>query len=315
MGRTSTLPKRLQPMLATLTDAPFDDPAWIFEDKYDGFRMIAEIKRGKVALYSRNGKIISHSYIEVAKALEGVKSDAVIDGELVALGRDGVSHFQLLQNALRHEAKLLYCAFDLMFENGEDLRKLPLIERKKRLKAILPRDKLIAFSRHRKANGNEFFAQAERKGLEGIMAKRADSAYASGGRTSDWLKVKTAKRQEVVIAGFTAPRRTRPFFGALVLAVREEAAWRYIGHVGTGFTHKTLGELHGKLMKLRAATSPFPARVKDEGVTTWVKPSLVAEVKFAEWTSKGELRQPVYLGLRDDKQAMDVVRERERGRA
>jgi bifunctional non-homologous end joining protein LigD len=314
MSRTSTLPKRLQPMLATLTDAPFDDPDWVFEDKFDGFRMVAEIRRGKVALYSRNGKIISQSYIEVAKALEGVKGDAVIDGELVALGKDGVSHFQLLQNALRHEAKLLYCAFDLMFENGDDLRKLPLLERKERLKAILPRDKLIAFSHHRKATGKRFFAEAQQKGLEGMMAKRADSAYASGSRTPDWLKIKTSKRQEVVIAGFTAPKRTRPFFGALVLAVRENNAWRYIGHVGTGFSHQTLEELHGKLAKLEAAKSPFSAKVKDEGVTTWVRPSLVAEVKFAEWTSKGELRQPVYLGLRSDKQAMDVVRERERAR-
>ncbi len=180
MSRTSTLPKRLQPMLATLTDGPFDDPDWVFEDKYDGFRMIAEIRRGKVSLYSRNGKIISRSYIDVAKALEGVKGDAVIDGELVAIGKDGVSHFQLLQNALRHEAKLLYCAFDLMFQNTVDMRKLPLLERKERLKAILPRHRLIAFSRHRKANGTKFFAEAERKGLEGVMAKRADSAYASG---------------------------------------------------------------------------------------------------------------------------------------
>ena len=170
MSRTSTLPKRLQPMLATLTDAPFSDPNWVFEDKFDGFRMVAEIRRGQVALYSRNGKIISRSYVEVAKALEGVKGDAVIDGELVALGKDGVSHFQLLQNALRHEAKLLYCAFDLMFENGHDLREMPLLERKSRLQAILPRDKLVAFSRHRKADGKKFFAEAERKGLEGIMA-------------------------------------------------------------------------------------------------------------------------------------------------
>jgi bifunctional non-homologous end joining protein LigD len=314
MSRTSTLPKRLQPMLATLTDAPFDDPGWVFEDKYDGFRMIAEIKNGKVALYSRNGKVISRSYIEVAKALEGVEADAVIDGELVAIAKDGVSHFQLLQNALRHEAKLLYCAFDLMFENGEDLRKRPLLERKKRLKAILPRDKLVAFSRHREANGTKFFAEAERKGLEGVMAKRADSAYASGSRTADWLKIKAAKRQEVVVAGFTAPMRTRPFFGALVLAVREDDTWRYIGHVGTGFSHKTLEELHAKLVKLKIPKSPFPGKVKDERVTTWVKPSLVAEVKFAEWTIKGELRQPVYLGLRTDKRAKDVVREREQSR-
>lgn len=160
MSRKSTLPKRLQPMLATLTDAAFDDADWIFEDKYDGFRMIAEIRRGSVALYSRNGKIISGSYIEVAEALRTVKVDAVIDGELVAIGKDGVSHFQLLQNALRHEAKLLYCVFDLMSVNGEDLRNLPLLERKKRLKAILPRHRLIAFSRHRQATGKKFFAEA-----------------------------------------------------------------------------------------------------------------------------------------------------------
>ena len=223
----------------------------------------------------------------------------MIDGELVAIGRDGVSHFQLLQNALRHEAKLLYCAFDLMFENGEDLRKRPLLERKERLKAILLGDKLIEFSRHRKANGTKFFAEAERKGLEGIMAKRADSAYASGSRTADWLKIKTAKRQN----------RTRPFFGALVLAVREDDTWRYIGHVGTGISHKTLEELHAKLVKLKVPKSPFAGRVEDERVTTWIRPSLVAEVRFAEWTGKGELRQPVYLGLRADKRAKDVVRE------
>src|ERR1700710_2946151 len=134
MSRTSTLPKRLRPMLATLTDAPFDDSGWVFEDKYDGFRMVAKTEGGKVTLYSRNGKIISHSYIEVAKALEGVKGNAVIDGELVALDQDGISHFQLLQNALRHEAKLLYCAFDIMFLDGEDLRGLTLLERKKLLK-------------------------------------------------------------------------------------------------------------------------------------------------------------------------------------
>ena len=314
MSRDSKLPKHLQPMLATLTDAPFDDPEWVFEDKYDGFRMVSEIRGGKVALYSRNGKIISHSYVEVARALEGVQSDAVIDGELVAVGKDGVSHFQLLQNALRHEAKLLYCAFDLMFADGEDVRKLPLLERKKRLKAILPHHKLIAFSAHSKGNGKKFFAEAERRHLEGIMAKRADSPYASGSRTADWLKVKTAQRQEVVIAGFTAPRRTRPFFGALTLAVREDDAWRYIGHVGTGFSHATLEELYRKLAKLKTAKSPFRAKVKDEAVTTWVRPSLVAEVKFAEWTSKGELRQPVYLGLRSDKKPGDVVRERSRSR-
>ena len=314
MARVSTLPKRLQPMLATLTDAPFDEKGWIFEDKYDGFRMVAKIEGGKVMLYSRNGKIISHSYIEVAQALEGVKGDAVIDGELVAIGKDRVSHFQLLQNALRHEAKLQYFAFDLMFQDGEDLRGLPLTERKKRLKAILPKHKLIGFSRDRRTFGFKFFEEAERKGLEGIMAKRADSKYLSGVRTDEWLKIKTSKRQEVVIAGFTAPRRTRPFFGALTLALREGNGWRYIGHVGTGFSHETLEELHKKLIKLKTDKSPFGKKVKDEAVTTWVKPLLVAEVKFTEWTSLGEMRHPVYLGLRADKQAKDVVLEHEKSR-
>jgi bifunctional non-homologous end joining protein LigD len=156
VARSTTLPKRLQPMLATLTDAPFDGAGWVFEDKYDGLRMIACIDGGKVTLYSRNGKIISHSYVEVAQALERVKHDAVLDGELVALDQHGVSRFQLLQNALRHEAKLLYCIFDLMFCAGEDLRSLPLLERKKRLRTILPRHSLIAFSQQRKHYGTRF---------------------------------------------------------------------------------------------------------------------------------------------------------------
>jgi bifunctional non-homologous end joining protein LigD len=311
MGRVSTLPKRLQPMLATLTDGPFDDPGWIFEDKYDGFRMVAKIESGKATLYSRNGQVISRTYIEVASALESVRGDAVIDGDLVALDENGVSHFQLLQNALRRKAKLLYCAFDLMFQDSEDLRALPLIERKQRLKAILPKHRLVAFSRHRKTFGTKFFEEAGRKGLEGIVAKRASSKYESGSRTDDWLKIKTLKRQDVVIAGFTAPKKTRPFFGALVLAVREGDGWRYIGHVGTGFSHATLEELHGNLIKLETAKSPFAGKVKDEAVTTWVRPLLVAEVKFTEWTSSGEMRHPVYLGLREDKRAEDVVREQE----
>jgi bifunctional non-homologous end joining protein LigD len=309
VARSTSLPKRLQPMLATLTDAPFDDAGWVFEDKYDGFRMVACIEGGRVTLYSRNGKIISHSYVEVARALERVEGDAVLDGELVALDEHGVSRFQLLQNALRHEAKLLYFVFDLLFHNGQDLRNLPLLERKMRLRRILPRHRLLAFSRHRKQHGIKFFGEAEQRGLEGIMAKRAESTYQSGTRTTNWLKVKTARRQEVVIAGFTAPKRTRPHFGALALAVREGRRWRYVGHVGTGFSHAMLGELYGKLKRLATASSPFPERVKDEAVTTWVKPELVVEVKFTEWTTAGEMRHPVFLGLRNDKRAQDVVLE------
>jgi bifunctional non-homologous end joining protein LigD len=309
MPREPTLPKRLQPMLATLTDAPFDDPGWVFESKWDGFRMVASIERGKVTLYSRNGKIISDSYLPIARALEKVKGNAVIDGELVALDAHGISRFQLLQNALRAEAKLLYCVFDIMFGDDEDLRALPLLARKERLRRILPKHPLLALSEHRPKHGIRFFKEAEKRGLEGIMAKRADSLYLSGARSRDWLKVKTARRQEVVIAGFTAPRRSRPYFGSLVLAVREGSEWRYVGHVGTGFSRATLKELHEKLWPLRTRSSPFRERVKDEVVTTWVRPKLVAEVKFTEWTAAGEMRHPAYLGLREDKRAEDVVRE------
>jgi bifunctional non-homologous end joining protein LigD len=311
MPRVSKLPKRLQPMLATLTDAPFDDPAWVFEAKWDGFRMVATIGGGKVTLYSRNGKIISDSYLPVAKALEKMKADAVIDGELVALDAHGVSRFQLLQNALRTEAKLLYCIFYMMFCQGEDLRGLPLIDRKDRLRRVLPGHPLLSFSEHRTEHGVQYFKEAEKQGLEGIMAKRADSLYLSGTRSAGWLKIKTAQRQEVVIAGFTAPRRSRPYFGSLALAVREGDEWRYVGHVGTGFSHATLKELHGNLCRLRTKSSPFRHRVKDEAVTTWVEPKLVAEVKFTEWTTAGEMRHPVYLGLRKDKRPEDVVRETE----
>ena len=310
MARIQKLPKRLQPMLATLTDAPFDDRDWVFETKWDGFRMVASIVGGKVTLYSRNGQIISDNYRVVAQALEKLKMDAVLDGELVALDARGVSRFQLLQNALRAEAPLRYYVFDVMFAGGEDLRGLPLVERKTRLRRILPKHPLLAFSAHRPASGISFFEEAQASGLEGIMAKRASSPYRSGARTADWLKIKTARRQEVVIAGFTAPRRSRPYFGALVLALREGKTWRYIGHVGTGFSHATLEDLYRKLWKIRASASPFARRVKDEAVTTWVKPRLVAEVKFTEWTSAGEMRHPVFLGLREDKRADEVVLEK-----
>jgi bifunctional non-homologous end joining protein LigD len=186
------------------------------------------------------------------------------------------------------------------------------VERKQRLRRLLPKHPLLSFSTHRSQHGSKFFKQALEQGLEGIMAKRKSSKYLSGARTSDWLKIKTARRQEVVIAGFTAPRRSRPHLGALVLAVREGKAWRYVGHVGTGFSHAALKELHDKLSALRTSTSPFSVRVKDEAVTTWVKPKLVAEVRFTEWTAAGEMRHPVFLGLRDDKLAEDVRRESEK---
>jgi len=301
-------------MLATLVDAPFDDTAWVFEGKWDGFRMVTAIEDGKVTLYSRNGRIISDSYMPAAQALQRIGRDAVIDGELVALDAAGRSRFQLLQNAQRTPAKLRYYVFDIMFLDGQDLRSLPLIERKERLRAILPKSPLIAFSRHRRGSGKASFDAAAKAGEEGIMAKRAASPYLSGVRSKDWLKIKAGRRQEVVIVGFTAPRRSRKYLGSLVIAVRQGKEWRYAGRVGTGFSNKMLEELHAKLWPLRTATWPFKHR-PDEASTTWVKPKLVAEVKFTEWTSDGEMRHPAFLGLRSDKKAEDVVLEREqRGR-
>jgi bifunctional non-homologous end joining protein LigD len=317
MPAASVLPRRLQPMLATLIDKPFDDPDWVFETKWDGFRMVTSIECGKVTLYSRNGLIVNDRYPPVVAALERLKCDAVLDGELAAFDPHGVSRFQLLQNALRNEARLRYCMFDLMFLDGEDLRQAPLIERKERLKRVLanrPDNPLLAYSEHRPKHGIAYFGEAQRKGLEGLIAKRAGSPYRSGERSADWLKIKTARRQEAVIVGFTAPRHSRPYFGALVLAVRAGKSWRYVGHVGTGFSHAVLKELYDKLLPLRVDASPFNERVKNEAATTWVEPRLVAEVKFTEWTEAGEMRHPAYVGLRDDKRAEDVIEEKERRR-
>jgi bifunctional non-homologous end joining protein LigD len=298
-------------MLATLVDAPFDSRDWVFETKWDGFRVVAEIEKRRVTLYSRNGRNVSDRYMPVARALEKLGQDAVIDGELVALDARGISRFQLLQNALRVAADLRYCVFDIMFLGGRDLRDLPLVERKQRLRAVLPKDRLLSYSQHHPEHGKRLFKQAQQRGLEGIVAKRAGSGYLSGVRSKDWLKIKTGKRQEAVIVGFTAPRRSRPYFGALVLAVRDKEKWRYVGHVGTGFTRAMLEAIHAKLAPLRTRASPFGVRVRDEAATSWVKPRLVAEVKFAEWTAAGEMRHPSFLGLREDKKPDDVVMEKE----
>ena len=214
MARQSKLPKALQPMLATLVDVPFDGRDWVFESKWDGFRIVAAIDKRSVTLYSRNGLIVSDNYMPIAKALEKVRSDAVIDGELVVIDEHGISRFQLLQNALNTAANLRYCVFDVMFMDGKDLRGLPLLERKERLRALLPKDPLLIYSEHLPEHGKRYFREAQKAGLEGIIAKRAQSRYLSGARSRDWLKVKTARRQEAVVVGFTAPRRTRPYFGA-----------------------------------------------------------------------------------------------------
>lgn len=300
----------LRPMLATLTDKPFDDPDWVFETKWDGFRAIAVAKPGQAALYSRNLNDISRKYPSICAALAKIKHEAVLDGELVALDEHGRSRFQLLQNAEREFARLLYCVFDLLYLDDKDLRGKTLLERKGALEKILPESPLLLYSAHVVGEGIEAFNRAKRAHEEGVMAKLSISLYHSGMRTRDWLKVKASQEQEVVIVGFTAPRGSRKYFGALVLAVREGTGWRYVGRAGTGFDKKTLRTVYDTLVPLITDKKPIPQKVPDAGNTSWVKPKLVAEVKFTEWTAAGEMRHPVFLGLRSDKPATEVIREK-----
>jgi len=302
--------KEYRPMLATLADKPFDSTEWVYETKWDGFRLIAEVKRGSVRLFSRNGIEVTARYPAIAQALRPIVEPCVIDGELVALDTKGRSHFQLLQNALRDEkTRLQYCVFDLLFLGTEDVRRKPLLERKRLLKQMLPRSKLLRYSEHIKEEGIALFEKAKQAGLEGVMAKLASGLYSSGKRTRQWLKFKAVNEQEVVVVGYTAPRRSRKYFGALVLAVRESSQWQYVGHAGTGFDEETLQMLYNKMQPLKTKAKPFTVKVKDEAQTTWLRPQLVAEVKFTEWTDRGEMRHPVFLGLREDKKATDVTRE------
>ncbi|MDR3468069.1 MAG: non-homologous end-joining DNA ligase [Xanthobacteraceae bacterium] len=310
----------VKPMLATLVDAPFDDPDWVFETKWDGFRLIARAAAGSATLYSRNGHDVTADYPSIAQALAACRTPMVVDGELVALDAHGVARFQLLQQARREPARLRYCAFDLLFLDGRDLRGLPLVERKTRLKAALPRGRAVVYSAHVPGSGVAAFRAAEAAGLEGVIGKRADSLYHSGRRSPDWVKLKTGLRQEAVIVGFTAPKRAREYFGALALAVRETAVdragrakpgpgYRFAGRVGTGFSADDLAALHRRLVPLVQATPAVAVSAADARATTWVKPQLVCEVKFSEWTADGQMRHPVFMGLRQDKPARDVVRE------
>lgn len=299
----------LRPMLATLTDKPFDDPDWVFETKWDGFRAIAVAGPGHASLYSRNGIDISRKYPSICAALAAIKHEAVLDGELVALDAHGRSRFQLLQNAERNAARLLYCVFDLLYLDGKDLRDWPLLKRKEALEKVLPKSPLLLYSTHVAGDGIKAFTKAKRAGEEGVIAKLASGTYESAKRTREWLKVKASQEQEVVIVGFTKPRGSRKCFGALLLAVRDGRRWKYAGRVGAGFSEKTLRALYAQMVPLITSAKPIEKKVPSEANTTWVKPKLVAEIKFTEWTAGGEMRHPVFLGLRTDKPATEVIRE------
>jgi bifunctional non-homologous end joining protein LigD len=300
-----------RPMLATLVDEPFDEKSWVFEAKWDGFRLITEKRGHTLTLWSRNGIDVTAKYAVLLPALQKIEGSCVVDGELCALDAHGHSGFQLLQNALNKKARLLYVVFDALFVGGKDIRKKSLLERKKNLKALLPSDPLLHYSEHVPEFGIREFARAQREHEEGVIAKRAAGLYYSGKRTREWLKFKAVHEQEVVIVGYTEPRRSRKYFGSLVLAIRDKAkkCWVYAGHVGTGFNEAALKSLYEKMRPLHTGKKPFDQKVRYENETTWLVPKLVGEVKFAEWTRDGEMRHPAFLGLRTDKKALDVIRE------
>jgi bifunctional non-homologous end joining protein LigD len=309
-ARRDRLPQLKGVMLATLIDAPFDDEDWLFEIKWDGYRAICTIdEKGNLSLVSRNGLDMLKRFpcfTELKDAFASVP--IVVDGEIVSLDSEGRSAFQRLQESQKKSAVLTYAAFDLIYADGRDLRKMPLEERKELLARLIRDDELVIFSKHIVGKGKSLFAQAKQKHLEGIVGKKRDSQYQER-RSRDWVKIKAQLEQEFVIGGYTEPRGSRKGFGALLLGAYDGKKFRYVGHVGTGFSHKFLLELYAKLRSIERTTSPFETPVEGNMKAHWVKPELVAEIRFTEWTRDLLLRQPAFLGLRADKDAGEVVLE------
>jgi bifunctional non-homologous end joining protein LigD len=310
------IPHGIKPMLATLTKEPFAHPDWIFEVKWDGYRAIAEIRDGDVALYSRNLISLNKKFSSVTESLSKLSFEAVLDGEIVVVDDRGHPDFQMLQSYLKsRRGHLIYYVFDILYFRGHDLTGLPLLRRKEILKRILPSSAHIKFSDHVRNDGDLLFKVAREKGLEGIIAKHVRSIYLMGKRSRQWLKVKTRLTQEGVIAGFTEPRGGRKYFGSLVLGVFEGRNLVYIGHSGGGFVAKNLKDIRDKLETLTQEKCPFKTEPKTNIPVTWVKPELVCEVIFQGWTDEGIMRQPVFLRMRGDKAAREVVREEPSERA
>ena len=314
-ARESALPDFIEPQLATLVDAAPAGSGWVHEMKYDGYRILARLADGRVTLFSRNGKDWTDKLAAVAGAVARLPArSAWLDGEVVVLLPDGRSSFQALQNALSQSPPpaVQYFVFDLPYVDGHDLRATPLTARKATLQTLLEgAPDGLRYSEHVATAGADYFTAACRLGLEGIISKRADSTYA-GVRSRDWLKVKCEQRQEFVIVGYTEPGGVRSGFGALLLAVREEGRLRFAGRVGTGFDEKAVKTIRARLDEIAVETPPAleraPRGAAARGVH-WVRPQLVAEVRFAEWTRDGTLRHPSFQGLREDKPASEVVRE------
>jgi bifunctional non-homologous end joining protein LigD len=314
--RDKALPQYLShevaPMLATLVDKAFDSDQWLFEVKWDGYRAIAEVNQHDVNIYSRNKLSFNEAFSQVAEALKSLSIDAVLDGEIAALDKNGFAKFQLLQNFKRTGiGNIVYYVFDLLSLNGKDLRDLPLLERKKLLQNIIPENHIIRYNDHVIADGIAFYEASVKQDIEGIIAKRITSIYSEGIRTKDWVKIKTHKRQEAVIAGYTKARGGRKFFGALVLGIYKNKKLVYAGHTGGGFTQALLKETFQALTPLIRPTCPFEEVPKTNMPVTWVEPKLLCEVKFQEWTDDGHMRVPIFLGLRTDKNPTEVKAENE----
>lgn len=312
----------LKPMLATLVDAPFNEPGWLYEVKWDGYRAVAFLNNGKVTLKSRNDKSFDEKFYPIVDALKKWKINAIVDGEIAVVDENGVSNFGDLQN-WRSEAdgELYYYLFDILWLDGKDLSNLTLRERRAILEANMPDLPLIRLSQAFEESGVEFFEAAKKMGLEGIIAKRADSVYLTGDRSKEWLKIKANKRQEMVIGGYTKNDDTSKLFSALLVGVYDKGKLRYTGKVGTGFNNKMQREMLAKFKKYIVKKPPFeetpdinkPSRFRPNpphATATWLKPTLVCEVSFTEMTTDGIMRHPSFEGMRTDKKALSVVEEK-----
>jgi bifunctional non-homologous end joining protein LigD len=315
----------LRPMLASLVDAPLTDPHLVYEPKYDGIRAIAEISRAGVRLWSRLGNEKTAQFPEIVDALlnwaRRSSNPLILDGEIVALDAAGEpTGFQQLQGRIHlteqsasnpPAGRTAFIAFDLLREGKTDVRDRPLVERRAALERIFrgTRSSLLRISESVRGDGRALYKRAIDRGWEGIIAKHADSRYRSGKRTPDWRKLKIVHQQEFVIGGWTEPRQTRAYFGALLLGVYQDHTLVYVGHTGTGFNEAELARVMKRLGPLEISECPFRPRPKTNERPHWVQPKLVAQIKFTEWTADHKLRHPVYLGLRDDKNPEDVTRE------
>ncbi len=309
--KPAPMPHEVKPMLAQSKDEAFDDPDWIFELKWDGYRAIAEVENGKVSLYSRNGISFNQKFFSLIHHLSKIEQNVVLDGEIVVLSEAGYPVFQALQNFdEKNNNNLCYYVFDLLHLNGYDTMQLPLLERKKLLSELIENLTNVLYSDHVEGTGISLFQEAQNEKLEGIMAKKADSSYSPNSRTKLWLKIKTKMHQKAVIAGFTEGKGSRKHFGSLLMGVYENDKLKYIGNCGGGFNEKSLKEMKTKLEPLIIKDNPFGRKIATKAPITWVKPELVCEVTFSEWTVDGNMRHPIFLGLREDTKPEDVALEK-----